>query len=159
MKKNEPVSKRPPSRLVREFLDSLWLEKGLSNNTLESYGRDLRAFEAWLDDSMSGRKLEAVRREDLLRYLSDRLSAGITARSTARALSCLRSLYRYLLRENKIKEDPTLHRKPQTRQAATDNANRKRCRTTTGDTGYLDCNWYAGSHHVGAVICNGLESN
>lgn len=108
MKKNKPVSKRPPSRLVREFLDSLWLEKGLSNNTLESYGRDLRAFEAWLDDSMSGRKLEAVRREDLLRYLSDRLSAGITARSTARALSCLRSLYRYLLRENKIKEDPTL---------------------------------------------------
>ena len=93
---------------MREFLDSLWLEKGLSNNTLESYGRDLRAFEAWLDDSMSGRKLEAVRREDLLRYLSDRLSAGITARSTARALSCLRSLYRYLLRENKIKEDPTL---------------------------------------------------
>ena len=34
MKKNKPVSKRPPSRLVREFLDSLWLEKGLSNNTV-----------------------------------------------------------------------------------------------------------------------------
>jgi len=93
---------------VREFLDSLWLEKGLSNNTLESYGRDLRAFEAWLDESASGRKLEAVRREDLLRYLSDRLAAGIKARSTARSLSCLRSLYRYLLRENKINEDPTL---------------------------------------------------
>lgn len=93
---------------MREFLDSLWLEKGLSNNTLESYGRDLRAFEAWLDESASGRKLEAVRREDLLRYLSDRLAAGIKARSTARSLSCLRSLYRYLLRENKINEDPTL---------------------------------------------------
>ena len=102
-------NKKPPSRLVTEFLGSLWLEKGLSKNTLESYGRDLSAFETWLhESSSSGRELETVRREDLLQYLSFRLTAGIQARSTARSLSCLRGLYRYLLRENKINEDPTL---------------------------------------------------
>ena len=99
----------PQSRIVTEFLDSLWLEKGLSKNTLESYGRDLRAFENWLRESSStGRDIVSVRREDLLRYLANRLDAGIKARSTARSLSCLRSLYRYLLREKRITEDPTL---------------------------------------------------
>jgi integrase/recombinase XerD len=43
-----------------------------------------------------------------MRYLSDRMAKGIQSRSTARALSCLRGLYRYLLRENMISEDPTL---------------------------------------------------
>ena len=102
----------PRSTLVTEFLDSLWLVKGLSKNTLESYGRDLRAFENWLRDrsanSEGGRAITAVRREHLLQYLADRLAAGITARSTARSLSCLRGFYRFLLRENRIKEDPTL---------------------------------------------------
>ena len=92
--------------LVEKFLDSLWLEKGLSKNTLDSYQRDLKAFTRWLSDKSGS--LLSVKREDLLRYLADRMGQGIKARSTARALSCLRSLYRYLLRENLIKVDPTL---------------------------------------------------
>jgi len=90
--------------LLEKYIDSLWLEKGLSRNTLESYQRDLEAFRQWLD----GRAIISVRREDLMRYLSDRMAKGIKSRSTARALSCLRGLYRYLLRENMISEDPTL---------------------------------------------------
>lgn len=90
--------------LLEKYIDSLWLEKGLSRNTLESYQRDLEAFRQWLD----GRAIQSVRREDLMRYLSDRMAKGIQSRSTARALSCLRGLYRYLLRENMITEDPTL---------------------------------------------------
>ncbi len=92
--------------LIRLFLDSLWLEKGLSDNTLDSYGRDLQAFTSWLDDK--SRSLREVRREDILAYLSYGMARGLSSRSTARSLSCLRSFYRYLLRENKITEDPTL---------------------------------------------------
>lgn len=109
LKKTPLKNNKLQSKMVTEFLDSLWLEKGLSKNTLESYSRDLRAFETWLAESSSnGRELESVRREDLLQYLSFRLAAGIQARSTARSLSCLRGLYRFLLRENKVSEDPTL---------------------------------------------------
>ena len=96
----------PEEKLVEQYLDSLWLEKGLSQNTLDSYRQDLKAFTNWL--AHRPRMLKGVRREDLLQYLADRMSKGIKARSTARALSCLRSFYRYLLRENLIDEDPTL---------------------------------------------------
>ncbi len=92
--------------LIRKFLDSLWLEKGLSENTLDSYGRDLRTFAAWL--KTADKSFISVRREDLLAYLTYRMAGGLKSRSTARSLSCLRSLYRYLLRENLIHEDPTL---------------------------------------------------
>lgn len=90
--------------LLDQYIDSLWLEKGLSRNTLDSYQRDLDAFRVWLD----GRDLTRVKRQDFPGYLSYRMSKGISARSTARALSCLRGFYRYLLRENRITEDPTL---------------------------------------------------
>jgi integrase/recombinase XerD len=96
----------PDDLLIQQYLDNLWLEKGLSQNTLESYGSDLRAFAARLDEN--GKSIISVRREDVLAYLSYRMARGLKSRSTARCLSCLRSLYRYLLRENQIKEDPTL---------------------------------------------------
>jgi integrase/recombinase XerD len=96
----------PDELLIQQFLDNLWLEKGLSQNTLESYGGDLRTFAAWLDGN--GKSIISVRRKDILSYLSYRMARGLKSRSTARTLSCLRSLYRYLLRENRITEDPTL---------------------------------------------------
>lgn len=96
----------PDEPLIQQFLDSLWLEKGLSKNTLESYGGDLNTFARWLDGI--GQSVVTTRREDVLAYLSFRMASGLKSRSTARSLSCLRSLYRYLLRENLIKVDPTL---------------------------------------------------
>lgn len=92
--------------LIEGFLDALWLEKGLSRNTLDSYRHDLVSFSTWL--ASRRKNLLEVRREDLLAYLGERMGQGIKARSTARGLSCLRNLYRYLLRENRITEDPTL---------------------------------------------------
>lgn len=92
--------------LIENFIDNLWLEKGLSPNTLDAYRRDLTAFADWLEPRGTG--ISGVRRSDLTAYLADRMGAGVKARSTARALSCLRGMYRYLLRENRISEDPTL---------------------------------------------------
>ena len=99
----KPVPEQP---LIDQFLDSLWLEKGLSKNTLSAYRPDLQNFALWADKS--GNQLSLIRREDVLHYLSDRMSLGVKARSTARALSCLRSFYRHMMREKHIAEDPTL---------------------------------------------------
>ena len=98
-----PVKDQP---LIDQFLDSLWLEKGLSQNTLSAYRQDLQNFALWADKS--GNQLSLIRREDVLHYLSARMSQGVKARSTARALSCLRSFYRHMLREKQVTEDPTL---------------------------------------------------
>jgi len=92
--------------LIDRFLDALWLEKGLSDNTLKAYRSDLEKFGDWAQGH--DKALIAIRREDVLRYLSDRMDKGLKARSTARCLSCLRALYRYLLREKMLSDDPTL---------------------------------------------------
>jgi integrase/recombinase XerD len=92
--------------VIDNFLDNLWLEKGLSDNTLSAYRADLSAFAAWLHSQ--DLDLMSVSRVHVLAYLSHRLDKGLKARSTARMLSCLRSLYRHLIRENRLTEDPTL---------------------------------------------------
>ena len=92
--------------LIDAFLDALWLEKGLSENTLKSYRHDLEKLGGWV--SGQGTTLLTLRRADMNTYLSYRMQRGLKARSTARCLSCVRAFYRYLLREKKIDVDPTL---------------------------------------------------
>ncbi len=87
------------------FLDTLWLESGLSKNTIEAYRRDLLAFSNWLK-SREG-QLTTATREDILRYQGVRLREGRKARSEARLLSSLRRFYRYLCRESIRESDPT----------------------------------------------------
>lgn len=91
---------------IDEFLDSLWLEKGLSVQSRAAYCSDLELFNAWLLERALD--LPSAGREVLLDHLSWRLQAGYQARSSARFLSALRGFYRFLLREGRIVEDPTL---------------------------------------------------
>lgn len=91
---------------VDSHLDALWMERGLSRNTLESYRSDLNTFGQWL--RLRERSLEDCAREDVELYLAHRREIGTSARSAARLLSCLRGYYRYLLRENRVALDPTL---------------------------------------------------
>ena len=93
-------------RLIEEFLDALWLEKGLSPHTRSAYRTDLLAFARWLEGR--GLTLENLGRDAVLDHLGWRLSEGYQARSTARFLSGLRSFYKYAVREGRIVEDPTL---------------------------------------------------
>lgn len=90
---------------LRAFLDSLWLEAGLSQNTVEAYQRDLQAFAAWL--SKSDVDLSAANAEDIRRYQALRMREGRKVRSEARLLSSLRRFYRYLCRESVRDSDPT----------------------------------------------------
>jgi len=88
------------------FIDSLWLEDGLSRNTLDSYRRDLRQCDAWLR-SQCGSRLEAAHKPDLLKYLSARYDARARSSSTARLLSSLRRYFAWLVRERMRDSDPT----------------------------------------------------
>lgn len=92
--------------LIDRFLDALWLEKGLSDNTRDAYRSDLALFNGWLDER--GVRLAEAGREVILDHLAWRLANDYKARSTARLLSGLRGFYRYLLREGLIEVDPTL---------------------------------------------------
>jgi integrase/recombinase XerD len=93
--------------LLDEFCDALWLEDGLSRNSLDSYRRDLRLFAEWLEQSRHKSLLEAGQ-SDLLAYLAKRFQARIKPRSAARLLSSLKRFYRYLQREGRIAVDPSL---------------------------------------------------
>lgn len=93
---------------IDQFLDMLWLEHGLSENTLASYRHDLQRFAKWLNEK-AGRTLLEVDKSELLAYLSARLNEGAKPSSTARSLSCLRRFYRFHLREKRIQLDPTLN--------------------------------------------------
>ena len=92
--------------LVERFLESLWMEKGLSPHTVAAYRSDLAQYQGWLQER--GVELHGSGREAILDHLAWRLSAGYQARSTARFLSGLRGFYRFLLREGLIEQDPTL---------------------------------------------------
>jgi integrase/recombinase XerD len=93
--------------LLDEFCDALWLEDGLSRNTLENYRRDLQLFSAWLSADR-GKTLLQAQRVDLLDYLVYKFRRKARPRSAARLLSSLKRFYRFLLRENRIQGDPTL---------------------------------------------------
>jgi len=88
---------------IEHFLNALWLEFGLSDNTLSAYGSDLRLFVKWLKE----KDLTAVDEACIKDFLANRQQQGITSRSSARILSCLRRFYGYMLREGKISVDPT----------------------------------------------------
>ena len=89
--------------LIDNFIDELWLEKGLSKNTLTAYRNDIQTFSNWY----KGNSLLEVERVDLLDYLADRLKEGFSSRSTARSLSSLRAFYSHLTVRHNLKEDPT----------------------------------------------------
>src|SRR6185437_5167750 len=90
---------------VSRFLDAVWLERGLSPNTLAAYRADLTALARWLGQ----RKVPIVdtSRADLQDFIAWRVHEGARPRSTARQLSSFRRFFRYLVREGGIHEDPT----------------------------------------------------
>ena len=92
-------------REIESFTDALWMERGLSENTLTAYRNDLNGIAAWLAGSQ--RRLLTAQRQDLLDYLSVRVGEGARPRTTARLLSSLRRFYRYQIREGRLDEDPS----------------------------------------------------
>jgi integrase/recombinase XerD len=94
-----------PDPAISRFLDAVWMERGLSQNTLAAYRADLTALGRWLAE----RKVAMTKttRDDLLEFIAFRVDAGARPRSTARQLSSFRRFFRYLVREGSLGEDPT----------------------------------------------------
>jgi len=93
------------SNIVEMFLDNIWMEYGLSENTLSAYRNDLFNLVRWLSDSQLS--ISDVKHEHLLEYLAHRVTEGMQPRSGARLLSSIRRFYRYQLRQGNVATDPT----------------------------------------------------
>ena len=91
--------------LIDLFLNEYWIEKGLSENTVQSYRLDLTALCDWLDKN--DLSLEALDAVDLQGFLGERLEKSYKATSTARMLSAMRKLFQYLYREKYRVDDPS----------------------------------------------------
>lgn len=87
------------------FIDHLWLEDGLSKNTLTSYRLDMTSFALWVQTQR--KRLLTVDQADIQQYLAVKFPQS-RPRSISRLIASLRRFYRYCLRENKIGVDPTL---------------------------------------------------
>jgi integrase/recombinase XerD len=91
--------------LIEAFLDSLWAERGLSKNSLQSYRYDLLQLQSHQQKRNSD--LKTASREDLLHFLASRVDEGRSPRSLSRYLSGFRQFYRWLLRGGRIDQDPS----------------------------------------------------
>ncbi|HTU65979.1 MAG TPA: site-specific tyrosine recombinase XerD [Steroidobacteraceae bacterium] len=102
---NEAHAADTADATVSKFLDAVWMERGLSANTLAAYRADLTALARWLAER--GTPIIKTTRADLLGFIAFRVEAGARPRSTARQLSSFRRFFRYFVREGVLKDDPT----------------------------------------------------
>ncbi|RZL65538.1 MAG: site-specific tyrosine recombinase XerD [Variovorax sp.] len=96
---------------IDDFIDALWLEDGLSKNTLAAYRRDLALFAAWLKTERS-RALDTATESDLQAYMGVRLTDKGKATSANRRLTVFKRYFRWALREHRITADPSLRLAP-----------------------------------------------
>ena len=96
---------------IDDFVDALWLEDGLSKNTLAAYRRDLALFAHWLH-AQRGKPLNAALESDLQAYMGARLSDRGKATSANRRLTVFKRYFRWALREHRIAADPSLRLAP-----------------------------------------------
>ncbi len=92
------------SSAVDAYLDHLRVERRLASNTVESYARDLAQLAAFADTR--GRAVEDLSRQDLEAFARQRMSAGLSPRSVARAVACLRGFYRFLIVDRRVEVNP-----------------------------------------------------
>lgn len=93
--------------LIDQFIDSLWLQKGLSKNTLAAYRNDLNKLSEFMQLNKKTKSLASLDQQDLLTYLAYRYEQGKSSRSTARCISTVKSFYRYCFQEGLRKDDPS----------------------------------------------------
>jgi integrase/recombinase XerD len=107
----------PAAPEIDDFIDALWLEDGLSKNTLAAYRRDLALFAQWLQ-SQRATALGHAKESDLQAYMGARLASGGREGKTGKATSANRRLtvfkryFRWALREHRVAADPTLRLAP-----------------------------------------------
>ena len=94
----------PNEQLIEGFIMKIWMEDGLSQETLTAYRTDLASLACRVEKS--NKTLLDVKRNDILKHLGDRVH--YSARSTARALSAIRRFYRYCIQDDILDESPVV---------------------------------------------------
>jgi integrase/recombinase XerD len=92
-------------QILDAFIDNIWIEKGLSQNTLDSYRSDLEQFSIWLEKN--NLTYSKTSKKEILSYLSFLFQKGLGSKSVARKLSSLKSFFRYLVFKSIITIDPS----------------------------------------------------
>ena len=92
-------------QILDAFIDNIWIEKGLSQNTLDSYRSDLEQFSSWLEKN----NLNYIKtsKKEILSYLSFLFQKGLGSKTVARKLSSIKSFFRYLVFKSIIPNDPS----------------------------------------------------
>jgi len=101
----DPMLVGRSEQLVDRFLDAIWMERGLSQNTLGAYRADLMTLGRRL--SKRNKSIDKANKADLLAFIAQRVEDGAKPRSTARQLSSFRRFFRYIMREGLRDSDPT----------------------------------------------------
>ena len=122
-------------QLVDRFLDAIWMERGLSQNTLGAYRADLMTLGRGLSER--NKSIDTANKADLLAFLAKRVEDGAKPRSTARQLSSFRRFFRYIMREGLRDTDPTArYRNAAYRSVAAEVADRGRSRRAPARSEY-----------------------
>lgn len=90
-------------QIIDEFIETLWLEHGLSENTQAAYRSDLEKFAKFLQE----KQLETISRDSIENYLATRVESNFSAKSNARFISSLKRFFAFLINQNVRKDDPT----------------------------------------------------
>lgn len=95
--------------LSENYIHYLSIEKGLANNSIEAYLRDISRFFMFINDElkMDVNQIESISKEHLLKYFKQINIEGLSKRTQARYIASLKSYFRFLIREAVIKKDPT----------------------------------------------------
>ncbi len=89
---------------VTDYLNHLRAERGLSPNTISAYRSDLQKLQAWA--ASREQAIEDIRPRDVAAFLAHLRALGLSARSAGRAVHAIRGFFRFLVREEKLAEDP-----------------------------------------------------
>ena len=104
----EPSAAPPPRPIedvrVTDYLNHLRAERGLSPNTLSAYRSDLQKLQSWAASREQG--IESIKPRDVAAFLAHLRALGLSARSAGRAVHGIRGFFRFLVREEKLAEDP-----------------------------------------------------
>jgi integrase/recombinase XerD len=104
----DPIQPEAPPRVedvrVTNYLDHLRAERGLSPNTIAAYRSDLHKLTTWAESREQA--IEAIKPRDVAGFLAHLRALGLSARSAGRAVHAIRGFFRFLVREEKIADDP-----------------------------------------------------
>ena len=90
---------------LRSFLDHLYIEKGLSQNTVKAYEADISAFTNWIKKNTK-LKLKDIKEENINKYISYLFELNLKSSSVNRKISSIKSLYMFLVKKNILKNSP-----------------------------------------------------